>query len=216
MDVLSTQPLHAPLYDGMHQVPLGKIASVVTYLRHTTRPDPVPRPALGGAGRSLAPLGADLPRYRALFAAVGEPWLWFSRRRMADGTLRAILEHPDVAAFALVEDDRDGRPRDLGILELDWREPGRCEIAFLGVTPDAVGSGAGRFLMREALRRAWERPIGAVVVHTCTLDHPGALAFYLRSGFEPYARAVEVADDPRLTGEMGPAAGAGVPAIGPP
>jgi hypothetical protein len=37
-------------------------------------------------------------------------------------------------------------------------------------------------------------------VHTCTLDHPAALAFYIRSGFHPYRRAVEVADDPRLLG----------------
>ena len=39
-----------------------------------------------------------------------------------------------------------------------------------------------------------------VLVHTCSLDHPQALQFYIRSGFRPYARAVEVADDPRLIG----------------
>jgi GNAT superfamily N-acetyltransferase len=192
----------------MHQVPLGKIAAVVTYLRRTAPPEPSTGPTPGEPVRSVVPLGADLPRYRALFAAVGEPWLWFSRRRLPDASLRAILDHPDVAALALVEGGRD-----LGILELDWRESGRCEIAFLGVVPEAVGSGVGRFLMGEALRRAWERPIREVVVHTCTLDHPGALAFYIRSGFEPYARAVEVADDPRLTGEMGPEAGPGAPVV---
>jgi hypothetical protein len=50
-------------------------------------------------------------------------------------------------------------------------------------------------------------------VHTCTLDHPDALAFYLRSGFHAYARRVEVADDPRLTGLIPRAVAAHVPII---
>ena len=35
-------------------------------------------------------------------------------------------------------------------------------------------------------------------VHTCTLDHPGALGFYRRNGFTPFARAIETFADPRL------------------
>jgi hypothetical protein len=54
--------------------------------------------------------------------------------------------------------------------------------------------------MNRAIERAWARPIHRFWVHTCTLDHPGALGFYIRSGFKPYARRVEVADDPRLVG----------------
>jgi hypothetical protein len=54
--------------------------------------------------------------------------------------------------------------------------------------------------MNRAIERAWARPIHRFWVHTCTLDHPGALGFYIRSGFRPYARRVEVADDPRLVG----------------
>jgi hypothetical protein len=52
--------------------------------------------------------------------------------------------------------------------------------------------------MNRAIERAWSKPISRLWVHTCTLDHPDALAFYLRSGFRAYARRVEVADDPRL------------------
>jgi len=46
----------------------------------------------------------------------------------------------------------------------------------------------------------WARPIGRFWVHTCTLDHPNALAFYIRSGFEPIERQVEIAEDPRIAG----------------
>jgi hypothetical protein len=50
-------------------------------------------------------------------------------------------------------------------------------------------------------------------VHTCTLDHPGAPAFYMRSGFTPFRRQVEVADDPRLVGKADPASAAHIPVI---
>ena len=39
-----------------------------------------------------------------------------------------------------------------------------------------------------------------VWVHTCTLDGPSALGFYIRSGFTPFARAVEIFPDPRVLG----------------
>jgi hypothetical protein len=56
--------------------------------------------------------------------------------------------------------------------------------------------------MNEAIRRAFRHPIRRFFVHTCSLDHPSALSFYVRSGFTPYRRAIEVADDPRLTGHL--------------
>jgi hypothetical protein len=39
-----------------------------------------------------------------------------------------------------------------------------------------------------------------VWVHTCTLDHPGALGFYRKNGFIPFARAIETFADPRVAG----------------
>jgi GNAT superfamily N-acetyltransferase len=68
------------------------------------------------------------------------------------------------------------------------------------LVPGFIGKGAGRLLMNEAIRRAFARPAQRFFVHTCTLDSPGALTFYMRSGFTPYRRAIEVADDPRLHG----------------
>ena len=68
--------------------------------------------------------------------------------------------------------------------------------------------------MNEALARAWARPISRFWVHTCSFDHPGALAFYQRSGFRPYQVMVEVHQDPRLTGHLPPEASPQVPLIG--
>jgi hypothetical protein len=76
------------------------------------------------------------------------------------------------------------------------------EIAFIGLVKDAIGRGAGRYLLGKGLDIAWSHRPARVLLHTCTLDHPRALTFYQAAGFIPYKRAIEVADDPRLTGTL--------------
>jgi GNAT superfamily N-acetyltransferase len=182
---------------GYAAVPPGHIATIVTSLEMLRPPRPRPPQPLP-AGLVLEPLvPTDPDSYRGLFRAVGADWLWFSRLTMPEDALAAILADPRVEIRAL---RRGGR--NVGMLELDFREAGTCELVFLGLTQDLIGTGLGRALMDEAIRRAWSRPIARFWVHTCTLDHPGALAFYRRSGFEPCAVHVEVAPDPRLTGAL--------------
>ena len=195
-----------PRLNGISDLPPGTIAAIVTYLE--MREPPPARPAQPD-GWSLAPLSADLERYREIFRRVGEPWLWFTRLMMSDDALRSIIADPRVCAFALRAGDHD-----LGLLELDFRQPGECELSFFGVVPEAVGQGWGGVLMSEAIRLAWAEPIRRLWVHTCTLDHPRALQFYMRSGFRPYKRAVEIAEDPRLKGYMPITAAPHMPAIG--
>jgi len=139
----------------------------------------------------------DLDWYRSLFRAIGEPWLWFSRLRLSDDELRAIIHHPGVEISAL---EKDGAAE--GLIELDCREWPDVELAFFGVTPALVGTGAGSLLMAYALNSVWSRGARRFWLHTCTLDHPKALGFYRKWGFHPYKREIEVAPDPRLTGEM--------------
>lgn len=195
------------LANGYGDVPAGKLASVVTCLEMTAPPElrsqradapwtlrRIPNPGTGW--------------YRELFSRVGADWLWFSRLKMAPSALDGILASPDVEIYSLIVNDRDE-----GLLELDFREPGVCELAFFGVTHAVQGGGAGRFLMNRALEHAWRRPITRFWVHTCTLDHPNALAFYLRSGFRAYARCVEIADDPRVTGVLPRGAAPHIPII---
>lgn len=180
--------------NGISDLPPGTIATIVTYLDMRQAPDGA-RP--GREGWSLVPLAGDMERYRDLFRRVGAPWLWFTRLIMTDDALRSIIEHPRVQALAL----RAGG-EDVGLLELDFRRTGECELSFFGLVPEAVGAGWGGVLMNEAVRRAFAEPIDRFWVHTCTLDHPRALGFYMRSGFRPYKRAVEIADDPRLKGYL--------------
>jgi GNAT superfamily N-acetyltransferase len=86
------------------------------------------------------------------------------------------------------------------MLELDFREPHECELAFIGLVPNLSGIGHGRWLLAEALQRAWREDVRRVHVHTCSLDHPAALNAYRRAGFVPFKRAIERFPDPRLHG----------------
>ena len=181
------------LPDGYSDVPIGKIAAVVTHLEMTARPALPPAPSGPWTLRHVEK--PDLVWYRDLYRRVGEEWLWFSRLRLSDDELATRLHHPDVETHALLADGRDE-----GLLELDFRESGVCEIGMFGVTPKLIGSGAGRFLMHRALELAWSRPIRQLWLHTCTLDSPAALPFYRRAGFRPFRRQIEIADDPRLDG----------------
>jgi hypothetical protein len=69
--------------------------------------------------------------------------------------------------------------------------------------------------MNRAIDRAWGRTprISRFWVHTCTNDHPDALAFYIRSGFVPYARGIECYRDPRLEGLLPKQAAPQIPII---
>lgn len=198
----------SPLPLGYSMLPKGQIANTVTYLEMTERPlaRSTPRPQ---AEFELTQLGAsDLDAYRALFRSVGENWLWCSRLVMLDEDLRAILADPLVEAYVLHH-----RRMAAGLLELDFRKEGECELAFFGLIGEMIGRGAGRYLMSEATAMAWARPIRRFFVHTCSFDHPSAVDFYRRSGFRPFALAVEVLEDPRLGGHLPRSAAPHVPII---
>ena len=190
----------------LEALPDGQLAAVVTYLEMTSPPaEPVPQGTL-----RLSRVAQPSPDgYRALFRKIGGPWLWFSRLAMTDTELTAIIADPAVALFEVAAVEAV-----VGMLELDFREPGQCEVAFVGLVPELSGQGHGRWLLAEAVHRAWRDGIHRVHVHTCTLDHPAALAAYRRVGFVPVRRAIERFADPRLTGILPPDCAPQVPLLG--
>lgn len=196
------------LPDGYSDVPSGKIAAVVTHLEMLTRPPLRPAPELPSMAVRKVPK-PEVTWYRDLYARVGaEDWLWFSRLKLTTDALEAKIRHPRVEIFTLTTQGRDE-----GLLELSFEIEGECELLFFGVTKHLLGQGAGRLLMNAAIDRAWSHSIRRFSVHTCTLDHPNALAFYMRSGFRPFRRQIEIADDPRLAGTLPPTAAPHVPII---
>ena len=197
---------------SLARVPDGQVATIVTSLQMIERPRPKPAPA-SRLGLRLDRWREPAPaRYRTLFRRVGAPWLWFSRLVMDDAALTAIIHDAGIEIYAVT--DRQGI--EIGLLELDFREPGTCELSFLGLVPELTGQGEGRWLMAQALAFGWRKGVTRMWVHTCTLDHPGALGFYRAQGFVPFARAVETFADPRLAGVLPLDAAPQIPLIGSP
>lgn len=190
-------------------VPDGELAAVVTYLEMLEPPPAREMPRATLQLRHVARPSAE--QYRALFRKVGSPWLWFSRLVMPDAALEAIIRDPNVELFEVAAVEAV-----VGMIELDFREAGECELAFIGLVPELAGQGHGRWLLTEAIRRAWREGVNRVHVHTCSLDHPAALAAYRRAGFIPYKRAIERFPDPRLRGYLPMDCAPQIPLLGTP
>lgn len=194
------------LENGYHDIPPGKTVAIVTSLQMFQRPQR--RPEADGRWTLRHHERIDLDAYRAIYSRIGSEWLWLSRLSMSDEELASHVHSPKVELHLL---EVDGVAE--GIAELDFRQAGECEMAFFGVAATQIGTGAGRWLMNRAIEKAWSHPITRFWLHTCTLDSPPALPFYIRSGFAPFKRQIEVLDDPRLTGESPVTAAAHLPII---
>ena len=188
-------------------LPNAELAAVVTYLEMRSPPEhEIPDSPL-----SLKRVEVPQPEhYRELFRLVGAPWLWFSRLILDDAHLASIIQHPKVELYSVL--DENGR--EAGMVELDFREAGECELAFVGLVPELSGKGHGRWLLAQAISRGWREGVDRVHVHTCSLDHPAALAAYRRAGFTPYKRAIERFPDPRLLGVLPKSCAPQIPLLG--
>ena len=200
--------------NGYTDLAPGKIASVVTYLEMIEKPAERPLAAAPMAGANdlrvrLKPVNDPaLDWYRALFRRAGAQWLWFSRLEMSDADLAAVLNRSTTELFMA-----ESEPGEIGMAELDRSKPPEVEIASFALFEEAIGRGLGRQFMAALLEKAWTGATKRVWLHTCTLDGPAALGFYMKCGFRPYKRAIEVADDPRLRGILPEHAAPQVPII---
>jgi GNAT superfamily N-acetyltransferase len=164
------------------------------YLEMIARPAAT-RPA--PAGVVLEPLVKPTARtYRPLYETVGGPWYWIDRRKLSDAELEEILDHPRVEVVRLSSTSGELA----GYFELDRRIDGACELAYFGLAPAWIGRGLGSWFLQEAVQRAWDGAPERVFVHTCSLDHPRALAGYERGGFRVYDVAEVVTELERVPG----------------
>ena len=196
------------LQNGFYDIPPEKLATIVTSLEMFSKPEQQPRENKSDWALTHVE-NPNLEWYRDLYRRIGEEWLWFSRAVMPFEELATIISDQKVEIRALEVNGKTA-----GLLELDYRVDGECELAFLGVTEEFLGQGAGKWLMNHAIELAWNSSINRLWIHTCTLDHPHALPFYIKSGFKPYQRQLELADDPRASGIFPPDSAAHFPMLG--
>jgi len=172
----------------------------VTFLGMDARPASAPRhPPVTGTPLTLQRLHKPtIGFYRYIHHTVGDPWLWYNRRKMSDEAVLEVVQDPRVEVYLLSE---GGVPA--GFIELDFRTmPDSADVAYFGLFPDFIGRGFGPYLLDWGIHAAWDRSPTPkrLTVNTCTLDHPSALGLYQKFGFVPYAREQQKVPDPRALG----------------
>jgi GNAT superfamily N-acetyltransferase len=131
---------------------------------------------------------------RFLYSAVGGGWYWIDRLSWSYERWLEWLDRPEVETWVAYVSWTPA-----GYFELESQPGGSVEIAYFGLLPRFVGRGLGGALLTEAVRRGFEMGARRVWVHTCTLDHPGALANYLARGFRQFKEEVHEVDLPDRT-----------------
>lgn len=127
--------------------------------------------------------------FRFLYAEVGRAFHWRDRLSWSDEAVERHLATPGVSLWLL---SWQGAPA--GYFELKRHDDESVELAYFGLLPEYFGRGWGKYLLAEAVRRAWSFSPPKVWVHTCTLDHPAALPNYLRRGFREVRQETYMAD----------------------
>ena len=110
--------------------------------------------------------------YLALYTLVGERWLWRDRLAWPEPELAAYLGLSDVHVWTATLDGAT-----TGYFELKRSSAGEStEIMYFGLAPAYIGRGLGGWLLTRAAEIALSLGADRVVLNTCTLDGPHALA----------------------------------------
>jgi GNAT superfamily N-acetyltransferase len=125
------------------------------------------------------------------YTAVGAHWWWYSRLSWDDARWLAYLERPELETWVAYV---SGTPA--GYFELERQHDAAVELASFGLLPRFIGKGIGGTLLTTAITRAWEMGAQRVWLHTCTLDHPQALANDQARGFRIVRRAEMIEELP--------------------
>jgi len=129
------------------------------------------------------------PFNRFLYQYVGGPWDWQEKLAWSEQQWQDYAETDELRTWVGYS---EGSPA--GYFELQ-RQPGdEVEIKYFGLAPPFIGKGFGGKLLTAALEQAWAwGEVRRVWVHTCSLDHPGALSNYQSRGLELYKTEVDEA-----------------------
>lgn len=118
---------------------------------------------------------------RFLYTTVGAQWQWIDKLTWSDDLWRAYAEADDLRTFVAYQ---DGSPA--GYYELLTDSTRDVQISYFGLLPPFIGRGFGGPLLTDAIEVAFRCGAKRVWVHTCSLDHPAALANYQARGMSIY------------------------------
>jgi len=113
---------------------------------------------------------------RFLYTSVGGDWHWVDRLPWTWQRWMQWLDRPAHQTWVMYV---SGTPA--GYFELE-RQGDDVEIAYFGIAPAFIGRKLGGHLLTRTIEQAWAMGAKRVRVHTCSLDHPAALANYQARG----------------------------------
>ncbi|HEV8617233.1 MAG TPA: GNAT family N-acetyltransferase [Methylomirabilota bacterium] len=149
----------------------------------------------GAASLQITRVEIPLPELnRFLYAAVGADWGWYSKVPWDYARWLAYVDRPELETWIGYV---SGTPA--GYFELERQDGGNVELTYFGLLPRFIGQGLGGKLLTAAISRAWDMGAARVWVHTCSLDHPKALANYQARGFRVFRveeKIEELPDEP--------------------
>ncbi len=116
---------------------------------------------------------------RFFYAEVGRDWHWVDRLAWSEDQWLAYLDRPQQETWIVY---LQGTP--VGYFELEQQRAGRdTELVYFGLLPRFVGRGLGGPMLSLVIEQAWSSAPDRVWLHTCSDDHPAALANYRARGF---------------------------------
>ena len=155
------------------------ITNVTTYYLEMTDPKALRPKLVKYRGHAIRRARLPSPEFsRFLYTAVGGDWYWTGRLPWTYQQWQEWVDRPQLQTWVAYV---SGCPA--GYFELEGQAAGNVEIVSFGLLPTFVGRGLGGHLLTVAIEKAWGMGASRVWLHTCTLDHPRALANYTARGF---------------------------------
>ncbi|MFN3581323.1 MAG: GNAT family N-acetyltransferase [Pseudomonas sp.] len=134
---------------------------------------------------ALIVVECEEPQYqfnRFLYELVGTDYEWGDLDAWTDEQWQALVESDEHRTWVAYY-----RGSIAGYYELYRPDGINTEIRYFGLTPNVIGKGYGGPLLSHAINSAWSwHGTERVWVHTCTFDHPSALANYQARGMKVY------------------------------
>ena len=126
----------------------------------------------------------DFQLNKFFYKQVGKKHRWIDRLSWTDEKWINFISNKNLETYVISESE------DLiGFFELLYNpELKETEISYFGLLEAYIGKGIGGYALSEAIKKAFEKKIKRVWLHTCTLDHPNALKNYLARGMQVFRK----------------------------
>ena len=169
-------------------------APIVTYHLEMTKPDDLRPSAAVHKNAEVREATVTCPELNRMFyETVGSDWSWTSRLTWSETRWQEYVGRPELRTWIGYLSETP-----MGYFELETQPNANVEIRIFGLLPSFLGKRLGSWFLTKAVQTAWTLEANRVWVHTCSLDHPIALANYKARGFKQFKEETHTAEEAAL------------------